>query len=165
MDSATGRVYCEIDDELCFIAGSMGELLEATGCRDRIGSASGEVDIVTAIGSAGDYELLERFIADGGDLQRRNVEGFTIGDLAAKSGEMSILQRFLDAGGSLRGLLKSVMRMGRGAPLIDFLLSRGADPEEVDELGQKPYDYGMPFMRKYLIAKAARFPGARESNG
>jgi ankyrin repeat protein len=98
-------------------------------------------DVIGDIGRWADLEELDRYLAAGGDINACSEDGETIVATAAFRGNLAFIRECVARGATLKnaGVLHAAMHC-MDKQLVDFLLSEGVDPNELDAWGRTPLD-------------------------
>ncbi len=122
--------------ELMRLAGSIERLVDFLTYAP--GEAPDSADEIESLGRDGSAEEAARFALVRG-LNVRNEAGRTLPEEAARYGNLSVVQRCLELGASMKNLLHFAAS-GRNTDLVRYLLNTGADINALNDLGQTPLD-------------------------
>lgn len=139
--------------DLRLVAGNLGELVDSLVFPP--GEGRVEIAEVERIGKEGTVDDLEILVGKGG-LHAPNPAGRTVAEVAARHGNLPVLERCLDLGIPATGLL-FFAAPSRSTAVIRLLLARGAEINEVDHLGGTPLDRALdPQVYELLESSGAR---------
>lgn len=97
-----------------------------------------ESDEIERIGQSGSLDQLEDFVARVG-LDARNRAGRSVAEEAARHENLALVRRCLELGAPTRNLL-NFAAPGRNLALIQYLVDRGADVNQLNASGESPLD-------------------------
>ncbi|MNK38588.1 Ankyrin repeats (3 copies) [compost metagenome] len=112
----------------------------------------------------GDLLLVEIFIGNGGDVNMRNHNGYSLLMLAAYGGHLDICELLLDNGADANSadLGGNSILMGASfkgyLDIVKLLLSYGADAEHRNDRGLTALDFAKAFGRQEIVAILAKRP-------
>lgn len=124
------------EDDLIKLALSFNELM--AGLEYPPGDEPAVADEIESLGSTGSVRDLEKFL-QAHHLRELSAGGWTVAQEAARYGNLEVLRRCLELGVSKEGLLH-LAAQGRNLKLIELLVEKGADVNELDERGECPLD-------------------------
>lgn len=137
-------------DEVTWLAPSLGALVEALVYPP--GELPEQIDQIERLGSTGTMEELEDFARREG-LEAKNEAGRTVGEEAARYGNLALVRRCLELGASIKNLLHFAAS-GRSLELVRFLLDSGAGINDQNDVGQTPLDRAIVREVYELLEKA-----------